>query len=188
MRVFCVVGVMLGVLFAVGCGGGDAETEIVHTRAEKPAHLKKMRVTLDGQEGAQSAGIVMAQKRGFFADAGLDVSILSPALPARPVPYVATREDDLGVAQEPQLVLAKEKGTPVVAVGSLIGRPTAAMIWLKSSQIKGIADLKGKTIAIPGVPFQKAFLKSCLARYGLTLADVEVKDVGYNLVSALVKG
>jgi putative hydroxymethylpyrimidine transport system substrate-binding protein len=187
MRIFCVVGLMMAVLTAAGCGG-ESETKADHMRAEKAAHLEKLRVTLDGQEGAENVGIVMAQKRGFFADAGLAVSVLGPALPARPVPYVATREDDLGVTQEPQLVLAKEKGAPVVAVGSLIGRPTAAMIWLKKSRIDGMADLKGKTIAIPGVPFQKAFLKSCLARYGLTLADVKVKNVGYELVPALVSG
>jgi putative hydroxymethylpyrimidine transport system substrate-binding protein len=187
MRAFCVVGMVMAMLVAAGCGG-ETETQAGHPVAKRPAHLEKLRVTLDGQEGAENVGIVMAQKRGYFADAGLAVSVLSPALPARPVPYVVTGEDDLGVAQEPQLVLAKEKGAPVVAVGTLVGRPTAAMIWLKKSHIDGIADLKGKTIAIPGVPFQKAFLKSCLARYGLTLADVEVKNVGYNLVPALVKG
>ena len=191
MRIFCVVGAMLAMLLVAGCGGGtETETRPDNTRkqAERSAPLKKVRVTLDGQEGAETAGIVMAGKLGYFTDVGLSVSILSPALPARPIPYVATREDDLGVAQEPQVVLSKEKGTPVVAVGRLIGGPTAAMIWLKESRIASIKDLKGKTIAIPGIPFQKAFLKSCLARYGLTLADVKVKSVGYNLVSALAKG
>jgi putative hydroxymethylpyrimidine transport system substrate-binding protein len=145
-------------------------------------------VTLDGHEGPENVGILMAQQRGYFTDARLSVSVLSPILPARPVQYVATRQDDLGVTQEPQLVLAKVKGTPVIAVGSLVDQPTAAMIWLKKSHVSDVADLKGKTIAIPGVPFQKDFLAGMLARYGLTLDDVEVKNVGYGLVPALVSG
>ena len=60
------------------------------------------------------------------------------------------------------MVLERARGAQVVAVGSLISDPTAAMIWLEKSHIGGIADLKGKTIAIPGLPFQKSFLQSIL--------------------------
>jgi putative hydroxymethylpyrimidine transport system substrate-binding protein len=185
MKRFCLAAVLA--LLLAGCGGrGGAES------AEDPAGtklpLRNLTVTLDGYEGAENVGILMAQQRGYFADAGLSVSIFSPVLPARPVQYVATRQDDLGVTQEPQLALAKAQGAPVIAVGSLVHRPTAAMIWLKKSHIGGIADLKGKTIAIPGVPFQKAFLANVLARAGLRLSDVKVKSVGYELVPALVSG
>jgi putative hydroxymethylpyrimidine transport system substrate-binding protein len=145
-------------------------------------------VTLNGHEGPENVGVLMAQKQGYFADAGLSVSVFSPVLPGRPVQYVTTRQDDLGITQEPQLVLAKEKDAPVIAVGSLVSQPTGSMIWLKRSNIDGVADLKGRTVAIPGVPFQEDFLKSALAGYGLTLDDVEVKSVGYGLVPALVSG
>jgi putative hydroxymethylpyrimidine transport system substrate-binding protein len=73
-------------------------------------------------------------------------------------------------------------------VGSLIAQPTAAMIWLKKSNINGIADLRGKTIAIPGLPFQKSLLRNVLARAGVSLKDVKVESVGYKLVPALVNG
>lgn len=177
----------MGALVLAGCGSkGSADDAETQATAFQP--LRNLTVTLDGHEGPENVGILMAQKRGYFADARLSVSVLSPASPARPVAYVATRLDDLGVTQEPQLVLAREKGALVIAVGSLVKQPTAAMVWLKTSQIGGIADLKGKTIAIPGVPFQEAFLGSLLARYGLKLDDVEVKNVGYELVPALASG
>jgi putative hydroxymethylpyrimidine transport system substrate-binding protein len=186
MRSFC--GVLAAALvFLAGCGGkggsGSAET---HPEELRP--IRDLTVTLDGLEGPENVGILMAQKRGYFADAHLSVTVNTPALPTRPVNYVATRIDDLGVGPEPQVVLARDNMEPVVAVGSLISQPTAAMIWLKKSHIGGIADLKGKTIAIPGFPFQESFLQSVLARSGLTLKDVEVKRVGYGLVPALVSG
>ncbi len=62
------------------------------------------------------------------------------------------------------------------------------MIWLEKSQISGIADLEGKTIAIPGFEFQEDLLESVLARAGLTLADVKVEKASHNLVPSLVSG
>ncbi|HXQ89306.1 MAG TPA: ABC transporter substrate-binding protein, partial [Solirubrobacterales bacterium] len=52
----------------------------------------------------------------------------------------------------------------------------------------GIEDLKGKTIAVPGLNFQRDLLGSLLKQAGLTLKDVKVKNVQYHLVPSLVKG
>jgi len=130
----------------------------------------------------------MAESLGYFEEANLRVVTFRPATPSRPVEYVVGGTDDIGISHEPQVVLAKEKGAPIVALGSLISQPTMAMIWLDGSKIRNIADLKGKTIAIPGLSFQEQFLKSYLARGGLTLHDVKVKRVWYNLVPRLVEG
>jgi putative hydroxymethylpyrimidine transport system substrate-binding protein len=147
-----------------------------------------MGVTLDGRVGPANAGLRLAEERGYFEDPAIDIWSGSPVEPAKPVTYVDLGNNEFGVTQLPQLVLAKEKGMPLVAIGSLVSQPTAAMIWLKRSGIHGISDLKGKTVAIPGVSFQEAFLGSVLARAGLTLEDVKVKRVGYGLVSALLTG
>jgi putative hydroxymethylpyrimidine transport system substrate-binding protein len=145
-------------------------------------------VSLDNIEGPENAAILMAIKRGYFEDVGLDVWAGSPLEPSRPAKYVSKGIDDFGVAQMPQVAVANEKGASVVAVGSLIPQPTAAMIWLKGSGIHGIADLRGKTIGTAGVPFQKGFLETVLARAGLTLDDVQVRGVGYELVPDLLNG
>jgi len=195
----------LAAILLSGCGG-ESRLETAEKQPDAPDERKAARkkkrepcfegqrkvrlvvLTLAGWEGPESAGIFMAEKRGYFADAGLKVATLSPETPNRPVKYVVEGTDDLGVAQQPQVALARENGKPIVAVGSLIPRPTATMIWLKRSKIGGIADLKGKTVAIPGLPYQKGFLQSILARAGLTLEDVTVRGVGYNLVPELVSG
>jgi putative hydroxymethylpyrimidine transport system substrate-binding protein len=130
----------------------------------------------------------MALHRGFFEDVGLDVWAGSPLEPNRPASYVAKGTDDFGLLQLPQLAIAREKGMPLVAVGSVVPQPTATMIWLKGSGISGIADLEGKTVAIPGAPFQRRLLEAVLTRAGLEPADVEVKEVGYNLVGVLRQG
>src|SRR6478752_4595307 len=84
--------------------------------------------------------------------------------------------------------VAPGKQLPIVIIGSLISQPTAALIWAKESHINEIADLKGKTIAIPGLSFQRKFLEAALAQEGLAPGDVTIKAVGYKLVPALVSG
>lgn len=183
---------LVAVLLA-GCGGGSGSevaqtTEAAETHAERPKTLRQLTVTLDGWEGPQTVGMLMAEKRGYFTDVGLDPEILVPVFPWRPIKYVVHGVDDLGVSQQPQIVLAKAKGAPIKAVGSLVSQPTAAMIWLKKSKISGIADLRGKTVAVPGIPYQGKLLRHLLARGGLAPGDVKIKRVTYELVPALVSG
>jgi putative hydroxymethylpyrimidine transport system substrate-binding protein len=185
-------GLALAAVLLAGCGGGsEAETAETHAGASK--QLRKLNVVLDGWEGPQTAGILMAREKGYFAEAGLEVAILVPATPDRSVEYVLNGTSDLGIVHEPQDVLAMArvpsgKPFPAVIIGSVISQPTAALIWLKQSHINDIADLKGKTIAIPGLPFQRKFLEALLAQEGLAPDDVTIKEVGYKLVQALVSG
>ena len=59
----------------------------------------------------------MAQKLGYFEEAGLDVSIDTPSDPAAPLKLVAAGQSDLAISYEPEVALAREKGLDVVAVG-----------------------------------------------------------------------
>lgn len=179
-------------VFLAACGGGSetgTETaETVATTPKPPPPSPEIKVTLDGYMGPQNVGLLVAEERGYFDDLGLNVSLRSPVEPRRPVTYVADGTDDLGVAQMPQAVLARQKGAPIVAVGSVIPRPTTAMIWLPESGIESVADLRGKTIATPGIPYQEEFLQTVLERAGLTLEDVKIKHVRFNLVPAILHG
>jgi putative hydroxymethylpyrimidine transport system substrate-binding protein len=150
--------------------------------------VRQVRLTLAGQEGPEAAGLLLADKRGYFADAGLTVEVWVPETPIKPIGYVIEGWDDLGVAPQPQVALARKEGAPIVAFGSMIDRPTAAMIWLPGSGLDAIADLEGKTIGIPGLSFQVKFLEVALAQAGLTIEDVTVKRIKYDLVQQLIDG
>jgi len=145
-------------------------------------------LTLDFYPNPDHVGIYMAQKLGYFEEAGLDVSIDAPSDPAAPVKQVAAGRTDLAISYEPEVALAREQGLDVVAVGALVDRPLTSLIWLKQSGIKGVGDLKGKTIATAGIPYQDAFLKTILARANLTPDDVKSVNVGFGLLPALVGG
>lgn len=145
-------------------------------------------LTLDFYPNPDHAGIYMAQKLGYFKEAGLDVSIHTPADPAAPIKLLAAGRTDLAISYEPEVLLAADKGLEVLAVGALVNRPLTSMIWLKKSNIKGIGNLKGKTIATAGIPYQDAYLKTILARAHLKPSDVKAVNVGFGLLPALVGG
>jgi putative hydroxymethylpyrimidine transport system substrate-binding protein len=155
---------------------------------EGSAERQPLSLTLDFYPNPDHAGIYMAQKLGYFEEAGLDVSINAPSDPSAPIKQVAAGQSDLAISYEPEVALARDKGLDVVAVAALVNRPLTSMIWLKKSGIKGVGDLKGKTIATAGIPYQDAFLKTILARVHLTPEDVKSVNVGFGLLPALVSG
>jgi putative hydroxymethylpyrimidine transport system substrate-binding protein len=145
-------------------------------------------LTLDFYPNADHAGIYMAQELGYFEEAGLDVGIETPSDPAAPLKLVAAGQSDLAISYEPEVVLAHEKGLDLVAIGALVNRPLTSLIWLGKSDIKGVGDLKGKTVATAGIPYQEAFLKTILARAKLSPDDVKTVNVGFGLLPALLSG
>jgi putative hydroxymethylpyrimidine transport system substrate-binding protein len=147
-----------------------------------------LRLTLDFYPNPDHAGIYMAQKLGYFEEAGLDVSIDTPSDPAAPLKLVAAGQSDLAVSYEPEVALAHDRGLDLVAIGALVNRPLTSMIWLGKSGIKGVADLKGKTVATAGIPYQQAFLKTILSRAHLAPGAVKEVNVGFGLLPALLGG
>jgi putative hydroxymethylpyrimidine transport system substrate-binding protein len=155
---------------------------------EGGAERQPFSLTLDFYPNPDHAGIYMAQKLGYFDEAGLDLSIHTPSDPAAPIKEVAAGRTDLAISYEPEVLLARDQGLDVVAVGAVVDRPLTSMIWLKKSKIGGIAGLRGKTIATAGIPYQDAYLKTILARAGLSPSNVSTVNVGYGLLPAIVGG
>jgi putative hydroxymethylpyrimidine transport system substrate-binding protein len=155
---------------------------------DESAALEPFTLTLDFYPNPDHAGIYMAQRLGYFEEAGLEVTIQTPSDPAAPIKQVAAGRTDLAISYEPEVVLANEKGLDVVAVAALVDTPLTSLIWLKSAKIGGIRDLRGKTVATAGIPYQDAYLKTILARAGMTPSDVKTVNVGYGLLPAIVGG
>jgi putative hydroxymethylpyrimidine transport system substrate-binding protein len=179
-RIPAIAAALLVLALALGACGEKSEDA---STAPQPLSL-----TLDFYPNADHAGIYMAQKLGYFEEAGLDVGIETPSDPAAPLKLVAAGQSDLAISYEPEVVLAHEQGLDVVAVGALVNRPLTSMIWLGKSGIKGVGDLRGKTVATAGIPYQEDFLKTILARVKLSPDDVRTVNVGFGLLPALLSG
>jgi putative hydroxymethylpyrimidine transport system substrate-binding protein len=191
-------------LLAAGCGGGGgidtseagsaAGTQASSTRKgpdldnREGNKIATMWVAMDGFDSAETVSFLVAEKRGYFGQVSISPLTLSPVTPRLTILDVVKGQDVVGVATGPEAVAARSRGAPIVLVGNVLQQATAALIWTKESGIRGIADLEGKTIAIPGLSSQRSLLEKILAEEGLDPADVKVISVGNDLVKALVKG
>ena len=100
---------------------------------------------------------------------------------------VALGHTDLAVSYEQELFYAAAHKLPVVAVAAVVPQPLNSIIAIKPA-IGTLADLKGRTIGITGVPSDYADLDTALAHVGLTRNNVKVVTVGYDLLPALLSG
>jgi putative hydroxymethylpyrimidine transport system substrate-binding protein len=170
---------LVAALAASGCGTKDENVSPVR---------EPLSVALDWYPNPDHAGLLVAEAKGYFEDAGLDVSLDSPTDPSLPIKLVAAGKADLAISYEPEVLLARQQGLDVVSVANLIDRPLTSMIWLKKSKIRRVADLKGKTISTAGISYQDAYLRTILERAGLTENDVTKVGVGQGLLPSIISG
>ncbi len=166
-------------LLAAGCGEKSEDT------GAKP---EKLDLELDFYPNPDHSGIYEALRKGYFAGAGLDVAPHNPSDPSAPIKLVAAGHADLGISYEPEVLLARDQGLDVVAVGALVNRPLTSLISLRKANVKSVRDLKGKRVATAGIPYQAKFLQAILARAGLKPSDIKQVDVAEGLLPAILNG
>ena len=105
--------------------------------------------------------LIIAQKRGFFKEVGLEVEMIEPADPNDPPKLVAAGKLDLAISYQPQLHIQVDQGLPVVRVGTLVSVPLNSLVVLKDGPIKSIADLKGKKLVFQLVGLKKLYYQEC---------------------------
>lgn len=148
----------------------------------------KLTVMLDWFVNPDHAPLVVAQEKGFFKEAGLDVTLTAPADPSDPPKLVAAGGADLAVSYQPQLIIQVAEGLPLVRVGTLVSTPLNALVVLRDGPVKTIADLKGRKIGFSLAGFEDALLGAMLEKHGLTLKDVTLVNVNFSLSPSLLAG
>ncbi len=139
---------------------------------------------------AQFAGYFVAKEKGYYAEEGLDVTLL-PIGDQSPIQTVVSGAVDFGTTWIADLLTAREKGLPVVHIAQMFQRSGFAMVALKSSGIENLCDIKGRSVGVwpsgneyPAVAlFRKCGLTSSL---DARVADPDVTAVTYPFDPALV--
>ncbi len=152
------------------------------------AATERLDLVLDYFPNADHAGIYAAEASGAFDDAKLDVAIRAPSDPSAPLRLLEAGRADLVVSYEPEVLLARDRGAKVLAIGALVQKPLTSLISVGDDPVRRPEDLAGKRVGTAGIPYQDAYLKAILARAGVPEDEVRKVDVGFNLTPAMLSG
>ena len=157
--------------------------------APKPAGAaEKMTLLLDWFVNPDHAPLFVAQEKGYFAEAGLEVELIAPADPNDPPKLVAAGKADLAVSYQPQLHLQVAEGLPLVRIATLVATPLNTLLVLADGPVQSIAALKGRTVGFSVGGFEDALLGAMLERHGLSVDDVTLVNVNFSLSPSLISG
>ncbi len=97
---------------------------------------------------AQFAGYFVAKEKGFYKDAGLDVTINPGGPDVAPPQVIAGGGADVVVDWMPSALASREKGVALVNISQTFKHSGLELVCRKETGIKTPADFKGKTIGI----------------------------------------
>ena len=149
---------------------------------------EKLTLLLDWFVNPDHAPLIVAQEKGFFADAGLEVEMIEPADPNDPPKLVAAGKADLAVSYQPQLHMMAAEGLPLARVATLVATPLNTLLALDGGPVESLADLEGKKVGYSVGGFEDALLGAMLQEVGLTLDAVELINVNFSLSPPLLSG
>ncbi|WP_425092562.1 ABC transporter substrate-binding protein [Tropicimonas sp. S265A] len=154
--------------------------------AAPAAAADKMTLLLDWYINPNHGPIIVAEERGYFADAGLEVEVIAPADPSAPPKLVAAGRGDLAVSYQVQQHLQVAQGLPLLRVGTLIATPLNCLMTLADGPIESLSDLRGKTIGFSVAGVEEALLETLLGTHGVSLDDVTLVNVNFSISPALM--
>jgi putative hydroxymethylpyrimidine transport system substrate-binding protein len=152
------------------------------------AAAERVTLMLDWYKNPNHAPILLAQARGDYAKAGLNVEIQEPADPNDPPKLAAASRVDVAIGYQPQAMMLIDKGVPVVRVSALVPTPLNSVMVLADGPVKRLADLKGRKTGYSVSGFEDALLGAMLASARLTERDVTLINVNFSLAPSLLSG
>ena len=180
-----IVGIATVLVVAVIIGGCGEDTSQSST---EPTQVK-IKLALDWYPNANHIGLYIAQEKGYFSEEGLEVEMYTPSDPSTVLQTVGAGQDDFGISYQPDILLARAQGVPVVSIAGMVQHPLNSLMSLESSGIVRPGQLKGKKVGYPGIPTNEPLLGTMLKADGLAgLEDVELVNVGFNLGTSLISG
>jgi NitT/TauT family transport system substrate-binding protein len=124
----------------------DSPGSIRVAQAQTARPPEKITFLLDFTPYGKHAPFFVALEKGFWKDAGFDVTIVKGEGSATTISSYAAGAANFAFSDTPTLILARSKGVPVKVAGVIHDKSLYALGTLVENNIKAPQDLKGKRI------------------------------------------
>jgi NitT/TauT family transport system substrate-binding protein len=156
---------------------GAFTAPVMRRSARAAGPLKQVNMTLDWVFQGPNVGFMLAQDKGFYREAGLDVAITPGKGSVSTAQLVASKAAQFGFADGYVVGNGVSRGMGLKTVGSIYRRNPAAVVVLADSDIGTPKNLEGKSIAMTAgsAQFQQwpAFVKGA----GIDGSKIEVVNI-----------
>jgi NitT/TauT family transport system substrate-binding protein len=128
----------------------------------------------------QFSPIYVAIEKGYFAYAGMDVSVDYLNEPDV-LDLVASGQNNFGIVSAEQVILAGAQGRPISYVYNWFQKYPVGIVYNTGAGVTSVADLAGKSVGIPG-RFGASYsgLTTILTANGLSESDIDLQEIGFN--------
>lgn len=160
-RMLAMLLVLVMMLIGTGCSN-NKETE-----SENDQEMAKITFVLDWTPNTNHTGLYVAQAKGYFAEAGLEVEIVQPPEGGAEV-LVASGKAQFGVSFQDTMApaLVGDDALPISAVAALIQHNTSGIISRRGEGMDTPEGMEGKQYATWDSPVELATIKSVVEADG----------------------
>ena len=166
-----ILAVLLSVAFIMTMAGCSSKKE----ETKKDEKLTKVTFVLDWTPNTNHTGIYVAQEKGYFKDAGLDVEIVQPPEDGAEV-LVGSGKAQFGVSFQDTMMPAVtgDDALPIEAVAAILQHNTSGIISRKGEGMNRPKGLEGKKYATWDLDIEKATLKQVVEKDGGDFSKVKL--------------
>lgn len=137
-----------------------------------------MTLMLDWVPNTNHTGIFVAASKGYFEEAGLDVTIVQPG-EVYAEAAVAGDQADFGISFQETVTMARADDVPIVSIAAILQHNTSGFASLSSQNIKTPADFVGLSYGAWGSPFEEPTLQVLMECAGVDYDKLEIVQVGW---------
>jgi|CZLB01.1.fsa_nt_gi NitT/TauT family transport system substrate-binding protein len=175
-----VITIVATAMAVAACGGTASAT--------KSAGPEKRDLVVAAVPGEGAAGLYIAQEKGLFAKQGLHVTIQPVTSSSTVIPAMLHGSVDVASGQYTSYIAADAAGIAkmrILAAGYSLGPHVQEVIVPAHSDIRALAGLKGKTIAVNAPNSETTdLLYTALSSYGVTPAQVHLAVIPFPAMPA----
>lgn len=156
---------------ALAACGGSSDTG---SGSAEQGELTPITFCLDYTPNTNHTGIYVAQSQGFFAEEGLDVTIVQPAEDSAEA-MIGTGQAQLGVSYQDYIANSYAGGnTKLVAVAAVIQHNTSGIMSPKELGVTSAKGMEGLRYATWEMPVEQATVKQVVEKDGGDYSKVKL--------------
>lgn len=193
-RSTAVIGLLLLAILAVALtvyyrsrGSGGVTTLPAAAVASSEAEPEELNFRLKWLIYSSFAPHFVALEGGYYSDVNLEVDIEPGGPGIDPLKLVLAGEADVGLASYDQILIAREKGLPLVAIGEDTTKSGVGFLSIASSGIAKPEDFVGRRVGVMPGTDKGTLYEALMAKEGIDRTAIEEIPVQFNL-SVLLNG